>query len=146
MCGAEYTPPAVNYQKKHRVAEAGEVPPTGERGGRKQGTRGDTYTEESRVGDDLRGDTGVIGFWETHIRCVCDVHVVDIEASSYKGRQPHLILYHYKRRKTGKYLEACLERQYHLMSLVFSVDGGMAIGPPHSHPTARQYKLPCRIH
>ena len=35
---------------------------TGGRGGRRQGTQGDPYSEESEVGADLYEDTGVLGF------------------------------------------------------------------------------------
>ena len=43
ICGAYYTPAGVtNKPKIHRVTAAGEAPPTVGRGGRKQGTRGDT--------------------------------------------------------------------------------------------------------
>ena len=51
-----------NKTKVHGVPKAVEVPPTGGRGDQRRVTRGDTYAEESDIGTDIHGDTGVIGF------------------------------------------------------------------------------------
>ena len=65
ICGEAYTPSAVTDKHKiHGFEASGEAPPTGGRCGRRQVTRGGPYAEESEVGADLRGDTGVIGFWD----------------------------------------------------------------------------------
>ena len=63
MCGAAYNPSLVtNKPKIHVVAEAGEVPPTGGRCGRRRVTRGFPHAEEMEVVSDLHRDTGVISF------------------------------------------------------------------------------------
>ena len=62
------------------------MPPTGERGGQRKGTRGDTYAEESEVGADLHGDTGELAYWAPRRMCAFNVSAVDIGAKSYDGR------------------------------------------------------------
>ena len=45
------------------------------------------YADMSKVGDDLRGDTGVLGLWSLCMMCVfC---VVDRDTVSYEGKHPH---------------------------------------------------------
>ena len=63
MCGVVYTPDTVtNEPKIHGVVAAGLTTPTGGRVGCRRGTRGYTYTYESKVDTDLHNDTGVLGF------------------------------------------------------------------------------------
>ena len=101
---------------------AEEAPPTGGRCGRRWDIRGDPYAEESGVGAEFLGDTGVIGLWAPFWRCVFNICVVDIDAESYDGRHPQIILSLNERCKEGKYLEDCLEQWHHLTPLVLSLD------------------------
>ena len=67
---------------------AGEMPPTGGKGGRSLGTRSVTHTEEIEVGYDLRWDIGVLVFWDPRIICVFHVRVDYTDAESSEGRHP----------------------------------------------------------
>ena len=89
------------------------------------GHKGDNYAEESEVGAELRGDTGVLVFWALHRMCVFEIFVVDTNEESYEGKHAHRILYQNERRKKGKYIEACLERLLHFIPLVLLVHGMM---------------------
>ena len=64
MCGAAYTPAAVNDEPKiHGVTEAGEAhPPVGGRGVHRGRGSGDPYAKDTEVGADLRGDNSVLSF------------------------------------------------------------------------------------
>ena len=66
--------------------------------------------EEIEVGDDIRGDTVVIVFWDPRGMCVFDIHIVDTYTASYYSKRPHKILYQHNRRKKGKCLVVFLER------------------------------------
>ena len=70
------------------VAEAGEAPPIGDRGGHRWGTRGNTYMRESKVGADLHGYMEVLGVWYPNRMCVFNIYFVDTDISSYYGRHP----------------------------------------------------------
>ena len=125
MCVAAYTPAALADETKIRgFAQAGEAhTPIGGRGNQIRRGGGDPYTEDTCFGADLLGDTGVLSFWDIIRICVFDIHVVDMDAGTYVGMQPHKILKQYKRRKKFKCLEAYLERRQHFTPLLFSVDG-----------------------
>ena len=96
--GAAYTPAAVTDKTKiHGVTEAWELPTTVGRGVQRHGTRIYNYTEERKVGDDLCGDTEVIGLWDPRRTRVFDIHIVDTYVESYDGRHPQKILSHCER-------------------------------------------------
>ena len=59
------------------------------------------------------------------MRCVFGVRDVDTDLASYGEKHLHRILSQHDRHKKGKYVEACLERRHHFMSLVLEVDGVM---------------------
>ena len=97
--------------KIHGVAEAGEAPTTGGRGGQRQVKRGYPYAEESGVETNFHGDTGVLVFWAPCRICVFGVPFVDTDVEYYDGRHPQIILSQNGWQKKGKYLRACIDVQ-----------------------------------
>ena len=81
----------IDKAKIHEVAAPGEGPSTVDRGGRGWFIRGYYYMEESNVGTDLHGDTGVIGFWYSCCMNFFNICVFDTDAVSYDGRHIHKI-------------------------------------------------------
>ena len=69
-----------NKPKIQVVVAAEESPPTGGRGGKICGTRGDPYAEESEVETGIHGDVGVLGFWYPRSMCIFEVIDVDTDA------------------------------------------------------------------
>ena len=124
MCGAAYTPVAVtNEPKIHGVAAAGEAHPSiGVQGGQRGRLSVDPCTEDMEVGADLRGDTSFLSFWYPRRMCVFDIRVVDTDADTYVGTQPHKVLTHHEQCNKVKYLEAFLECRQHFTPLMFLVD------------------------
>ena len=76
-----------NEHKIHEVEAVGEAPPTGGRGGG-WGKRGGLYLEERKAGADLRGDMGLLGFWDPCRLCLFGVFIFDTYTSSNDGRHP----------------------------------------------------------
>ena len=84
MCGEMYNPDTVIVEPTiYGVAAAGEVTSTRGRGGRRYGTSGYPYTEERKVGADICGDTGVLGFWDPIRICIFGIHAVDTGTAYY---------------------------------------------------------------
>ena len=111
MCGIVHTLAALYEKPKlYGLAIAGEVSSTGgERSGQIWDTRGNTYSEECKVGNVIHRDMDVLGFWDTHRMCVFDVHVVDMGAPSYEAIHPTRILSQDDSPKIGKYIYASIE-------------------------------------
>ena len=87
MCGVAFTPDAVTDEPKiHDIAAAMEThPPIGIQGGHRSRGSGYPYAENTDVGADLWGYTGVLGFWYPRRMCVFDVRVVDTDEDTYVG-------------------------------------------------------------
>ena len=100
-------------------------PPIRVRGGQRGIGGRDPFEEDIEVGADLRGGTGVIGFWYPRNIFFFDVTVVETVTDTYLGVQLHYVLTHNERCKTGKYLEAYLEHRLNFTPLVFLLDGVM---------------------
>ena len=81
----------------------GKAPPTGGKGVKGRDTRGDPYAEEIEVGDDLHGNTEVLGLWDTHRMCVFDARIFDTDAVSYDGSHPQKSCLRTSGAKRGKY-------------------------------------------
>ena len=86
-CGAACTLAAVtNEPKIHGVAAAGEAHAyIGVRILQRGRGSGYHYVNDTEVGADLRGDNGVLGFWNTRRMCVFDIHAVDTNADTNVG-------------------------------------------------------------
>ena len=86
------------------VGEEGEEHPTGGRGGQIQVTRGDTYSEDIEVGDDLSGGTGVLSFWASNRMFTLKfAPYMHMEHTTKGGTHPQHILYK-KLAQKAKYL------------------------------------------
>ena len=78
MCRAAYIPSTVTKKPKiHGVVASGKATSTKGRGGRRRGTRGDPYKEESKVVYNPHWYMGVIRYWDPFRICVLDFCVVD---------------------------------------------------------------------
>jgi hypothetical protein len=77
----------------------------------------------SRSSDKERGDLLIHGFWTRGTNAIVDVRVTDMDAKSYRSRDPHKVLAQQEREKKKKYLTACLEQRRHFTPFVVSTDG-----------------------
>ena len=126
MCGVAYNLAAVAYETKiHGVSASGELPPTGGICDQIRGTKGDPYVDVKEVVSNLCADTVVLVIWDPCRMCVFSVRIIGTDPVSYNGRHPHKILSCNKRQKKGRYLEDCLQIQWQITPIVFSVNGFM---------------------
>ena len=56
-----------------------------------------------------RGDLLIRGFWDRSTDCIIDVHICDVNQTSYQTRKPASIIKSVENEKKKKYLEPCLE-------------------------------------
>ena len=84
---------------------------------------------------------GVVCFRFPHRICAFDINVVGTDTASFYGRHRHKILSEKYWRQKGKYIEACLERWFHFVLLVLSVDGVMGGG--RQRQQLRNWFIPC---
>ena len=74
--------------------------------------------------EDLRGDIIIKGLFEQNQDCVIDVRVSNMDAPSYKTRNPYSgIKSQEAEKKKKKYLRPCLEQRRTFVPFVVSVDG-----------------------
>ena len=91
--------------------------------------------------DDLRdGDIIIKGLFERNQDCIIDVRVTDMDASSYRTRNPYNVIKSQEAEKKKKYLRLCLEQRRIFVPFVVSVDG--LIGKEGRSPLLKQLSLP----
>lgn len=73
--------------------------------------------------DGDRGDVLVRGLWERGTDCIIDVRLTDVDAKSYRSRDPYKVLEQHEREKKRKYLNPCIEQRRHFTPFVASTDG-----------------------
>ena len=71
----------------------------------------------------LIADSRMRGVWQPQADVLLDVHVVDVDALSYRGRAPQTVLCSAEDEKKHKYLEAYLAHHASFTPLCFSTDG-----------------------
>jgi hypothetical protein len=72
---------------------------------------------------EMRGDTGVHGFWRRGTTAIFDVRVTDTDGKSQRGMEPMAVLRRHEKAKKDKYGALCVARRRTFTPLVFSVDG-----------------------
>jgi hypothetical protein len=61
-----------------------------------------------RLGDEEQGDLLIRGFWTRGIDAIIDVHMTNMDAKSYKFKDPHKVLAQHEKEKKRKYLASCV--------------------------------------
>jgi hypothetical protein len=75
-------------------------------------------------GDKEQGDILIRGFWARGTDAIIDVHVTDMDAKSYRSKDPHKVLAPHEKEKKQKYLASCTaQRKHFFTSFDVSTDG-----------------------
>jgi len=75
------------------------------------------------IGDESHGDVAVHGLWKKGDTCILDIYVTDTYAKTYASSSLKKVLKRAAKKKTYKYLDACLEMRRTFIPLAYSVDG-----------------------
>ena len=73
-----------------------------------------------------RGDLLLRGLFESGTDCIIDVRIVDLNAQSYKDKDPLSVLKSLEKGKKRQYLRPCHAQRRHFAPFVVSTDGLLA--------------------